>query len=62
MDAGVFFVVHVWRDARGFHATAREVTREEADEFDNADALARHLAAHASVPPSPEPNGPGDKQ
>ena len=26
MDSGVFFVVHVWRDARGFHATAREVT------------------------------------
>ena len=40
MDAGVFFVVHVWCDARGFHATARDVMSEHADEFDDPDALA----------------------
>jgi hypothetical protein len=51
MEAGIFFVVHVWRDARGFHASAREVTCEHADEFDDADALARFLAAHTSAPP-----------
>ena len=51
MDAGIFFVVHVWRDARGFHATAREVTREDVDEFDDADALARFLAAYSAAPP-----------
>ena len=45
MDAGVFFVVHVWRDARGFHATARDVTREDAEEFDDPDMLARFLAS-----------------
>jgi hypothetical protein len=50
MDAGVFFVVQVWRDARGFHAVARDVSREDVDEFDDPDALARFLAA--SVPAS----------
>ena len=34
MDTGVFFVVHVWRDARGFHATARDVMCEHDNEFD----------------------------
>ena len=35
MDTGVFFVVHVWRDARGFHATARDVMCEHDNEFDS---------------------------
>jgi hypothetical protein len=56
MDAGIFFVVHVWRDVRGFHASAREVTREDADEFDDADALARYFAAHAAAQ-QPHPTG-----
>lgn len=47
MDAGVFFVVQVWRDARGFHAVARNVSRENVDEFDDPDALAQFLAASA---------------
>ena len=29
MDAGVFFVVQVWRDAHGFHAAVRDVSRED---------------------------------
>jgi hypothetical protein len=57
MDAGVFFVVHVWRDARGFHATARDVMHEESDEFDDPEVLARFLAAR-SVPPSAADAGP----
>ena len=52
MDAGVFFVVQVWRDARGFHATARDVMRETANEFDDPDALARFLAARSVLPTS----------
>lgn len=52
MDAGVFFVVHVWRDARGFHATARDVMSEHADEFDDPDELARFLAARSVIPPA----------
>ena len=52
MDAGVFFVVHVWRDARGFHATARDVMSEHAVEFDDPDALARFLAARSVTPPA----------
>ena len=55
MDAGVFFVVQVWRDARGFHATARNVSREDVDEFDNPDALARFLAASVPASASSEP-------
>ena len=51
MDAGIFFVVHVWRDARGFHASTRDVTREDSDEFDDAEALARFFAARAAGPP-----------
>ncbi len=47
MDAGVFFVVQVWRDARGFHAVARDVSSEDVDEFDDSDALAHFLAASA---------------
>jgi hypothetical protein len=54
MDAGVFFVVHVWRDPRGFHATARDVTRENDEEFDDPGALAQFLAAHAVLPPVPQ--------
>lgn len=54
MEAGVFFVVHVWHDARGFHATARDVSRERVDEFDDPAALARHLAASvATLAPRP---------
>jgi hypothetical protein len=53
MDAGVFFVVHVWRDARGFHATARDVRRERVEEFDDPDALARYLALQSATPPAP---------
>jgi hypothetical protein len=53
MDAGVFFVVHVWRDARGFHATARDVRHESVEEFDDPDALARYLALHCAAPPAP---------
>lgn len=48
MDAGVFFVVHVWRDVRGFHATARDVTCEEAAEFADAATLARFLCEHGT--------------
>jgi hypothetical protein len=55
MDAGVFFVVQVWRDACGFHAAARNVSREDVDEFDDPDALARFLAASAPAPASGEP-------
>ncbi len=47
MDTGVFFVVQVWRDARGFHASARDVRREDATQFDDPFALARFLAANA---------------
>ena len=50
MDAGVFFVVHVWRDARGFHATARDVMRETADGFDDPRELAQFLAHLAGQP------------
>jgi hypothetical protein len=50
MKAGVFFVVHLWCDAHGFHATARDVMREDTQEFDDPDALARFLAAHTAVP------------
>ena len=53
MKADVFLVVHVWRDARGFHATARDVTCEDVREFDDPDALARFIAAHCAVPPVP---------
>jgi hypothetical protein len=52
MDTGVFFVVHVWRDARGFHATARDVMSEHDNEFDSPEELARFLAAHFSTPPA----------
>ena len=52
MDVGIFFVVHVWRDAHGFHATARDVTREDAEEFDDPDTLARFLTAHGVIPPA----------
>jgi hypothetical protein len=45
MDTGVLFVVQVWRDARGFHAAARDVRHEEATRFDDPIALARFLAA-----------------
>jgi hypothetical protein len=55
MDAGVFFVVHVWRDAREFHASARDVTREHADEFDDPAALAAFLAACIAIPPATKP-------
>ena len=51
MDAGVFFLVHVWCDKHGFHATARDVAREDVDAFDAPDALARFLAARAVIPP-----------
>ena len=47
MDAGVFFVVQVWRDAHGFHAAVRDVSREDVDQFDDPDALAKFLAASA---------------
>ena len=47
MDAGVFFVVQVWRDARGFHAVVRDVSREDVDQFDDPDTLAQFLAASA---------------
>ena len=57
MDAGVFFVVQVWRDVRGFHATARDVSREDVDEFDDPDALAQFLAASA---PAYASHGPRD--
>lgn len=57
MDTDVFFVVHVWRDARGFHATVRDVTREHADAFDDPDALARHLAALGERPPATTTGG-----
>lgn len=56
MDAGVFFVVQVWRDARGFHATARDVSREDVDEFDDPDALTQFLAASAAAHASCEPS------
>jgi hypothetical protein len=49
MDAGVFFLVHVWCDAAGFHATARDVTREEVAQFDDAAALAAFLSASVSA-------------
>ena len=51
MDTGVFFVVHVWRDVRGFHATARDVMHEHDEEFDSPEELMRFLAAHAAAPP-----------
>lgn len=55
MNAGVFFVVQVWRDARGFHAVARDVSREDVDEFDDPDAVARFLAASVPASASCEP-------
>jgi hypothetical protein len=55
MDADVFFVVHVWRDARGFHASARDVTSEQVDDFDDPLALAQFLAAHSVLPPAEQP-------
>ena len=58
MDAGVFFVVHVWSDNRGFHAIARDVSREDIDEFDDPGALARFFASSAA--PSP-PGSPEDR-
>ncbi|GIL05692.1 MAG: hypothetical protein BroJett031_22120 [Betaproteobacteria bacterium] len=59
MDAGVFFVVHVWRDARGFHASARDVTCEDTDEFDDPVALARFLVARACPPRAHGSQDPG---
>ena len=53
MDPGVFFVVHVWSDAHGFRATARDVMREDTEEFDDPDELARFLAVRAPEPPAP---------
>ena len=49
MDAGVFFVVHVWCDTRGVHASARDVTCEETIEFTEIGALARFLAASVAA-------------
>jgi hypothetical protein len=54
----VVFFVQVWGDARGFHATVRDVSREDTTTFDNAATLARFFAsscpaANASSPPSP---------
>jgi hypothetical protein len=57
VDADVFFVVHAWHDAHGFHATVRDVTREHADVFDDPDALARHLAALLMRPPATTTGG-----
>lgn len=61
MDAGVFYVVQVWRDACGFHAAVRNVSREDVDEFDDPDALARFLAASAPTPASCEPGNEAPK-
>lgn len=62
MDEGVFFVIHVWRDTQGFHASARDVTREDAEAFDDAFALARFLVARTCTTRADEPGGFGEKR
>ena len=62
MAPGVFFVVHVWSDAHGFRATARDVMREDTEEFDDPDELARFLAVRAPEPPAPATDDEPDDQ
>jgi hypothetical protein len=57
METDVFFIVHVWRDASGFRATARDVMREDADEFDDPVELLWFLVASCAVPPGKATGG-----
>jgi hypothetical protein len=50
VDSSAFFVVRIWCDASGFHASARDVRHEEVVEFADPAALAAFLVAGVARP------------